>query len=80
MDRLGGILATFIGFGILMIAFRPMWNQVWDVMNTTTGLSNMESLVWESVPLAIPIAAVIGSVILLVRRRSPRSNADTWED
>lgn len=80
MDRLGGVLATLVGFGIFMIAFRPMWDDMWDVMNTTSGLSTMESLVWEFVPLAIPIAVVVGSVILLVRRRTPRNDSDTWED
>ena len=77
MDRIGGILATMVGIAILMIGFRPAWNQFFVVMNETSTLSNMESIVWRFAPVAIPIAFVVGSVIVLGRRRSQRREGET---
>ena len=78
MGRLGGVLATFLGVGILMIGFRDAWDQVFTVMNTTTPLSNIESVLWQFAPIAIPVGAVIGGVVVLTRRRKP-DNGDTTE-
>ena len=79
MGKLGGALATFIGIGILMIGFRGAWDQLFDVMNTTSTLTGIESIVWRFAPIAIPIAAVVGAVIALTRRKGPNDrNTTEW--
>ena len=78
MDRLSGILATFLGIAILMIGFRPAYDIMFETMNTTgSGLSNIESMVWRFAPVAIPIAAIVGGIIVLGRRRSNRREGET---
>lgn len=79
MGRLGGVLATFLGIGILMIGFRDAWDEVFIVMNTTSTLTDIESIVWRFAPIAIPVAAVVGGVIMLTRRRKPDDgNTTEW--
>jgi len=79
VGRLGGVLGTFLGIGILMIGFRDAWDDVYEVMNTTAGLTNIESIVWRFAPIAIPVAAVVGGVIILTRRRKPDDgNTTEW--
>lgn len=78
MGRLGGVLGTFVGIGILMIGMRDAWDEVFNVMNTTTTLSTFESIVWQFAPIAIPVGAVVGGIIVLTRRSGPRDN-DTTE-
>ena len=74
-------MATFIGIGVIMIGFRDAWDQLFDVMNTTTTLSGLESIVWRFAPIAIPIAAVIGGILVLVRRRdNRREGVSEWRD
>jgi len=78
VDRLSGILATFLGIAILMIGFRPAYDIMFETMNTTgSGLSNIESMVWRFAPVAIPIAAIVGGIIVLGRRRSNRREGET---
>lgn len=78
MGKLGGVLGTFVGIGILMIGMRDAWDEVFNVMNTTTTLSTFESIVWQLAPIAIPVGAVVGGIIVLTRRSGPRDN-DTTE-
>ena len=72
MGRLGGILATFVGLGILMIGFRPAFDEMFAVMNATKQLTTIESLVWEFVPIAMVLAVVVGSILVLAKRRDNR--------
>jgi len=69
VGKLGGILATFVGLGILMIGFRPAFDEMFAVMNTTKQLTTIESLVWEFVPIAMVLAVVVGSILVLAKRR-----------
>lgn len=81
MGKLGTVLGSFIGVGLLMIGMRDAWDEMYEVMNTTAGMTNIESIVWRFAPIAIPIAAVIGGVIVLVRRRDNRREGFTeWRD
>ena len=82
MGKLSGILVTFVGIAILMIGFRPAYDIMFETMNTTgSGLSNIESMVWRFAPVAIPIAAVVGGIIVLGRRRDNRREGTTqWRD
>ena len=79
MGKLGSVLTTLVGVGILMIGFSDAWDEVFAVMNTTKTLSDMESIIWRFAPIAIPVAAVVGGVITLTRRRRPEDrNTTEW--
>jgi hypothetical protein len=81
MGKLGTVLGGFVGVGLLMIGMRDAWDEVYEVMNTTVGMTSIENLIWRFAPIAIPIAAVIGGVIVLVRRRDNRREGFTeWRD
>jgi len=72
VGKLGGVIATFAGLGILMIGFRPAFDEMLVVMNTTHQLSTIESLIWNSAPIAIILGLVVGSILLLAQRRDNR--------
>ena len=72
MSKISGVLATFVGLGILMIGFRPAFDELFLVMNTTKQLTGIESIVWELVPIVLPLGAVVGGILLLARRRENR--------
>ena len=82
MGKIGGILITLVGVGILMIGFRPAWDVMYDMMNTTgSGLSGLESTVWRLAPIAIPVAAIIGGIVIIVRRDgNRREGISRWEE
>ena len=82
MGRIGGAVVVLLGVGVLMIGMRPAWDAMFGVMNTTSGLTSIESMVWRSLPIAIPVAAVVGSIIGLVRRHDNRKEGGytEWRD
>ena len=78
MGRLTDVLLGFAGVGVMMIGFRPAWDIMFDLMNTTgTGLTGMESIVWRFAPIAIPVAAVVGGIVLIGRKRDDRREGET---
>ena len=79
MDKLGGALMTLVGIGVIMIGFRTGWDQLYTVMNETKTLTNIESLVWQFAPIAIPVAAVVGGIIVLSRRNDKRRDDNRTE-
>jgi len=78
VDKLGGVFATLLGIGILMVGFRPAWDVMYDMMNTTgTGLTNIEGMIWRFAPLAIILGAVVGGIIILAQRRGQQREGET---
>ena len=79
MGKVGSALATILGVVIVMIGFRSGWDAIFDVMNTTSGLTDIESLVWRLAPIAIILGAVVGGVLLVGRRHNNRKEGGYTE-
>lgn len=72
MARLGGFLLGAIVLGLLMWALKPSYDNLFDIMNSSVNLTNVESVAWRSMPLVIPAILFVILVLYLSGRIGKR--------